>query len=136
MYESVKEDYCKPVIKGNAFSSNYIEYESNGDKVKTLFIDDCVVMIRRYLGGIINYHKTQGEWKIQLKMEINFISSKDSNETRAMHTKTDNIEIRIGNKTDEIIKKLFESLFYKYQKGLEKSMKGSEFIFDSVDLLL
>ena len=68
-------------------------------------------------------------------MEINFISSKDSSETRAMHTKSDNIEIMIGNETDEIIKKLFEYLLQKYREGLEKLMKGSEFIFESIDLL-
>ena len=68
-------------------------------------------------------------------MEINFISSKDSNETCNMHAKSDNIEIMIGNETDEIIKKLFESLLQKYQEGLEKLIKGSEIIFDRVDLL-
>ena len=47
-------------------------------------------MIRPYLSDIINNHKTQGEWKIQLTMGINFFSSKDSEETRAMHTKSDN----------------------------------------------
>ena len=71
-------------------------------------------MIRQYLSDIINDHKTQGEWKIQLTMDINFISSKDSNETRTMHTKSENIEIMIGNETDEIIKKLFESHLQKY----------------------
>ena len=35
-------------------------------------------------------HKTPGEWKIQLLMLINFMSSKDSEETRTMHTKTHN----------------------------------------------
>ena len=85
-------------------------------------------MIRQCLSDTINDHKSQGERKIQLKMIINFISSKDCNETRTMHTKSDNIEIMIGNETDEIIKKLFESLLQKYQEGLEKSMKGSEFI--------
>ena len=35
----------------------------------------------------------------------------------------------------EIIEELFESLFQRYQEGLEESMKGSEFVFDSVDLL-
>ena len=68
-------------------------------------------------------------------MEINFISSKDSSETRAMHTKSDNIEIMIGNETDEIIKKLFEYLLQKYREGLKKLLKGSEFIFESIDLL-
>ena len=68
---------------------------------------------------------------------INFISSKDSEETRTMHTKSNNIDmiIMIGNKTDEIIKKLLESLLQRYQEGLEESMNGSEFIFDSVDVL-
>ena len=55
-------------------------------------------MIRPYLGDIINDHNTQEEWKIQLTMIINFISSKDYDETRTMHTTSDNIEIMIGNK--------------------------------------
>ena len=68
-------------------------------------------------------------------MEINFISSKDSNETQIMHSESDNIEIMMGSKTDEIIEELLESLLQRYQEGLEKSIKGSEFIFDSVDVL-
>ena len=80
-------------------------------------------MIRQYLSNIINDHKTQGEWKIQLTMKINFITFKDSNETRAMRTTGDNIEIMIGNETDEIIKNLFKSPLQKYQERLEKSMK-------------
>ena len=41
-------------------------------------------MIRPNLSDIINDHKTQGEWKIHLIIAINFISSKDSNETHTM----------------------------------------------------
>ena len=41
----------------------------------------------------------------------------------------------MGDETDEIIKELFESFLQRYQEGLEESMKGSEFVFDSVDLL-
>ena len=51
-----------------------------------------------------NDHKVQGEWKIPLTMEINFLSFKVSNETRTMHTTSNNIEIIIANETDEIIK--------------------------------
>ena len=40
-----------------------------------------------------------------------------------------------GNDTDEIIEELFESPLQKYQKVLHDSMKGSIFVFDSVDLL-
>ena len=91
-------------------------------------------IIRPYLSDMINDHKTQSEWKIQLTMQINFISSKDSEETCTMHTKSHNIEIMIGNETDEIIEKHFESLLQNYQKNLEESMRGSEFVFDSIDL--
>ena len=68
-------------------------------------------------------------------MSINFICSKDSDETRTMHTNSNNINIMMGNKTDEIIKELLKSLLQKYQEGLEESMKGSEFVFYSVNLL-
>ena len=71
---------------------------------------------------MINDHKTQSEWKIQLTMVINFISSKDSGEILTMHTKSDNIEIMIGNETDEIIEDRFETLLQRYKKDLEKSM--------------
>ena len=67
---------------------------------------------------VINY-KTQGEWKIQLTI-INFIFSKDSDEIHTVRTKSNNIEIMMGNKIDESIEELFESLSQKYQKGLEK----------------
>ena len=60
------------------------------------------------------------------KFISNFISSKDSNETRTMHTKSDNIEIIIGSETGEIIKELFESLLQRYQEGLEESMRESD----------
>ena len=68
-------------------------------------------------------------------MAINFISSKDSDETRIMHTKSSNVEIMIGSETDEIIEDLFESFLQKCQEGLEESMRGSEFVYDSVDVL-
>ena len=68
-------------------------------------------------------------------MVINFISSKYSDEIRTMRTKSNNIEITMGNEADEIIDELFESLLQKYQEGLEEKMRGSEFVFDSIDLL-
>ena len=68
-------------------------------------------------------------------MSINFISSKDSEETQTMHTKSNNVEIMIGSETDEIIEDLFESFLQKYQKRLEYSMRGREFAYDGVDAL-
>ena len=118
----------------SAFNSNYIEYESRRDKDKNLSPKEYLDMIRPYLSDMINDHKTRREWKIQLTMQINFISSKDSEETCTMHTKSHNIEIMMGNETDEIIEKHFESLLQNYQKSLEESIRGSEFVFHSIDL--
>ena len=93
-------------------------------------------MIRPYLVDMVNDHKNQSEWKIQLTMAINFISSKpDSNETRIMHTKSNNTEIMIGSDTNEVIEELYKSLLDKYQENLEEKMSGSEFVFDAVNLL-
>ena len=49
-------------------------------------------------------------------MQFNFVSHKDSEETRTVYTKSHNIEIMGGGKTDEIIKKIFESLLQNYKK--------------------
>ena len=68
-------------------------------------------------------------------MAITFISSEDSEETRTMHTKSNNVKILIGNETDEIIENLFESFLQKYQEGLEESIRGSDFVYDSIDAL-
>ena len=92
-------------------------------------------MIRPYLSDMINDHKTRRKWKIQLTMQISFISSKNSEETRTMCTKSHNIKIMIGNEKDEIIEKLFESLLQNYQKDLEESMRESVFVRDSIKLL-
>ena len=149
---SVDEDYYKPIITNGAFNTNYIQYESKGNKDKILTTSEYLDMIRPYLSDIITdhktqdewkihlgntktEHKTQGEWKIHLTMAINFISSKDSDETRTMHAKSDNVEIIMGNETDESIEGIFESLLQRYQEGLEESVRGSKFIFDSVNAL-
>ena len=44
--------------------------------------------------------------KIQINMRVNFISSKDTEETRAIFVWSDNEEIRSGNEADDIINKL------------------------------
>ena len=61
-----------------------------------------------------------GESKILLTMQINFISSKDSGETRTMDAKSNNIDIMVGSKTDDVIKELFESFLERYQERFEE----------------
>ena len=137
--QSIDEDYYEPIKTTNDFDnkSNYIEYESRGDKDKNLSLKKYLDMIIPYLSDTINDHKTQdvikfhsgnkvmdykttlGQWKIQLKMSINFISFKDdSDEIRKIRTKSDNVEIIMGSEIDEIIEELFESLFCKTIKRI------------------
>ena len=130
-----EKDHYEPKKTVSAFNNNYIQYESIGDKDKNLPIKEYIYIIRPYLSDIISNHKSRGEWKIYLTKAINFISSKDSDETRTMYTKSDNIETVMGSETDEVIEELFKSLLQRYQEGLEESMKGREFIFDSVYVL-
>ena len=128
----IDEDYYKPIITNGAFNNSYIQYESKGNKDKILSPSEYLNMIRSYLRDIINNHKTHGEWrihsrnaipehktqsewKIHLTMTINFISSKDSDETFTMYIKSDNVEIMIDSKTDEIFEELFKCLLQRYQ---------------------
>ena len=48
---------------------------------------------------------------------------------------SDNIEIFIANEIDQIIEKIFNSLLQRYQKRSEEKMRGSEFVYDGIDLL-
>ena len=72
-------------------------------------------MIRPYLDDMIIDYKTQGECKIQITVSISFISSNDSDETHNLRTKSNNVEIMIGDETDEIMDELF-NIFHKIIK--------------------
>ena len=54
---NIKEDYYELVRISNVFDDNFIQYENNGDKDKTLSIDK----IGPYLINMINDLKTQSE---------------------------------------------------------------------------
>ena len=135
LFNKINEDYYKPIKTNRTFNDNYMEYESRGDKDRNLSLEDYLNIIRPFLKDMINNHKNYGEWKIQLIMRINFISSLDTDEFRTMDRKSDNIEIMNGIETNDIINELFKSFLRRYQEGLETKMKGSEFVFENVDLL-
>ena len=68
--------------------------------------------------------------------EVNFISLKrGSDETRIMHTRSDNIEIMIGDDNNDIIEELFKSFLQKYEENLQNKMRGLDFEFDGVNFL-
>ena len=53
-----KDYYYKPVRADNFWSNSYIEYERNGDRNKTLSIDEYLNKNRPYLEDINNVNKS------------------------------------------------------------------------------
>ena len=84
---------------------------------------------------MINDHKiVRRVWKIQINMHINFISSRDTGETRIYYVWSDNVSIMKGENTNAIIREIFRSFLHNCQQEF-KMIRGSDFVFESVDLL-
>ena len=140
LFDNVNDnDYYKPILVKSSFKENYKYYESRGDKDKKLSVKQYLYKIMPYLSDLINDHKTNrnnsNEWKIQINMNVNFVSSKDTGGTRTIFVWSDNEEIRSGNETDDIVKGLLNSFLNNYQKEEIVLRNGSDFVFESVDLL-
>ena len=86
-HEEEEENCYKPVRVSNFWSNDFIEYESNSYRNKTVWVEEYLNKIRRYLKDIINNLKKSDTWKIQLRIANNFISSIDNDEERVMLTK-------------------------------------------------
>ena len=107
-------------------NDKFSEYKSKGNENTS--IEQYLEKIRPYLGNTSDDLRPDGEWKIHLTIKINFISSKHSGESQPMHVTCDNIEIMIGNNTNEIINEHFSSLLTRYQLGLEMFLFYTSFI--------
>ena len=70
-------------------------------------------------------------WKIYLIIVINLCLLKIMMKS-VIHSRSDNVEVMINDKEDEVIE-LFQSRLFRCQVGLKTLMKGSDFIFDCVD---
>ena len=131
---SIDKDYYKPILSKSGYNKNYVQYESKGDKI--LALKEYLALIEKYLRELIEEYKLKGEWKVQLTIEVNFVSLKaGSDETRIMYARSDNVEIMFGDDNDDIIEQLFESLLQKYEENLQNKMRGSDFEFDVVNFL-
>ena len=140
MFDNIDDDdYYKPILVKSSLDENYKYYESRGDKDKKLSIEQYLDMIKPYLSDLINENKaiksSSNEWKIQINMHINFVSSNDTGEIRTVFVWSDNEEIRLGNETDDIIEGLINSFLNNYQKEELILRNGSNFVFESADLL-
>ena len=97
------DNYYKPVLVKTFFKDGYKYYESRGDKDEKLSVKQYLYKIMPYLSDLINENKAiennSNEWKIQINMHVNFVSSNDTGETRTIFVWSDREEIRLGNET-------------------------------------
>ena len=105
----------------------------NGDRYDNLSPEEYLDMIRPYLRDLINDHKPtmeltnkanssdtkRGEWKLQLVMRNNCISSKDFEETHTIYSASKPIKIFMGSNTDDVIDILFDTTLKRFQQAVE-----------------
>ena len=76
--------------------NNYKYYERRGEKDKKLSIKQYLYKIMPCLSDLINDNKAIendcNEWKIQINMHVNFVSSNDSGEIRTIFVLSNNEE--------------------------------------------
>ena len=96
-------------------------------------------MIRPYLRDLINGHKPteelnndgdseRVEWKVQVVMQNNCISTKDFEETQTIYSASKPVEIFMGTDTDDTIDRFFDTFLQRFQQGLVTSNdRGSGF---------
>ena len=118
-------EYYKPILTRSSFEGNYVKYTSPGDFTSS--IGAYFENIKFYLSNLIYYYTLKGEWKIQLSMQVSFISSINK-ETDIMHSKSDNVEIIRRRSTNDILNRLIETFKQRYQEGLETRMRGSNYL--------
>ena len=138
-------DYYKPIRTNDDFvgrRNNYIEYKGRGDRYENLSPKEYLKMIKPYLKDLINDHipvmelgneednsdTVRGEWKVQLVMQNNCISTKDFEETQTIYSASKPVEIFMGTDTDDTIDRFFDTFLQRFQQGLVTSNdRGSGF---------
>ena len=150
LFKEFDRDYYKPIRIDDDFGwrrNDYIEYTSRGDRYKNFSPERYLVMIRPYLRDLINYHKPtaklnndngaeRGEWKVQLVMQNNCISVKKFEDTRTINSTSKPVEIFMGNDTEDVIDRLFDTTLGRSQQAIKTSNEnGSGFTHESVELL-
>ena len=97
---------------------------------------EYLIQIKPYLRDIIIDLQKSCARKFLLIVAINFISPKNINEECvARYSKSDNTEFTTSYNVNNVVNKPFESVLLRSQIGLEASMRGSGFTFNSVQLL-
>ena len=132
-----ENDYYKPILVKSFHKEGYKEYESRGDKNKSLSIEEYLNKIIPYLKELINNHKAiengSREWKIQLNANIENVSLDDGMDIRTFYIWSKNEETRLGNETDDIVESLINYFLNNYQKEQHILREKSNFVFDCAD---
>ena len=132
------EDYYKPERVKNAFKNdtgvyNYIVYESRGSKYYES-LEEYLSKIKPYLENMIRNYISIGEWKMQLTISVQFISSRNPEQFCIRHSNSKNIEIMTGSDINEAVNGLLITLKENYSNDLTR-MEGSEYHFERTGLL-
>ena len=81
--QTSEEDYYKPIFVKSCHKGYYKYYSSNGDNEKILSVKQYLNKITPNLYALINNHRiVRRVWKILINMHVNFVSSRDTGETR------------------------------------------------------
>ena len=104
-----EDAYYEPVEVKSVFNGNYVLYESNGDKIRSLSVSKYLSKIRSYLYDLIEEYSYNGSWKIQLNAKLSFISLTDSNVRQILYSKSDNVNILHAVDTNGVIDELFDT---------------------------
>ena len=70
-----------------------------------------------------NNDTDRSEWKIQLTMQNSCISARSFEETCIIYTKSEPLEIFMGNNTGDVIDKIFNTLLQSFQRAQENQME-------------
>lgn len=77
-----------------AFNDKYIEYNSKGNE--NTLIEQYLEKIKSYLGKMIDDLRVSGEWKIHLKMKINFLLLKVDDDQQLIYSKRDHLKAGVS----------------------------------------
>ena len=100
-----------------------------------MLLGEYLNKIESLLRNMIIDLQNSDTWKIQLTVAINFVSPKDVRERRVMHSSSDNIKCTAYKDPNEVVDERIESLWSRYQRNLGAPMRGSDFVFDSIQLM-
>ena len=138
LFNETIDNYYKPILVRFAFDNNFEEYEIRGDKHKNLTLKEYLATITPQLANLIKEKKnsTQDEQKVQLTLTIIFKHITNPTKKYTIYVKSQNIEMRTEDDTDDIITMLLESFLENYETEENIPRNESGYVFDCVDLTL